>query len=133
MPHRRGHRDRGLRQLDGPGRAAGHQGPRGAHRPGRLRHRPLLPGPAAHRPVDVLKVDKSFVDDLAGGGRSVIATALVDVSVHLGLTAIAEGVETAGQADALYRMGYRYGQGYLFGRPEESPAFTEAAALTAAK
>ncbi|WP_433060781.1 putative bifunctional diguanylate cyclase/phosphodiesterase [Dactylosporangium sp. CS-033363] len=74
-------------------------------------------------PVDVLKVDKSFVDDLAGGGQSVIVTALIDVSAHLGLTAIAEGVETAEQADALYRMGYRYGQGYLFGRPEESPAF----------
>ncbi|MEU7870784.1 GGDEF domain-containing protein [Dactylosporangium sp. NPDC049140] len=58
---------------------------------------------------------------------------LVDVSAHLGLTAIAQGVETADQADALYRMGYRCGQGYLLGRPEESPAFTEAAALTAAK
>ncbi|WP_433219457.1 putative bifunctional diguanylate cyclase/phosphodiesterase [Dactylosporangium sp. CS-047395] len=75
-------------------------------------------------PVDVLKVDKSFVDDLAGGGQSAIVTALIDVSVHLGLTAIAEGVETAEQADALFRMGYRFGQGYLFGRPEESPAFT---------
>ncbi|GAA2362731.1 bifunctional diguanylate cyclase/phosphodiesterase [Dactylosporangium salmoneum] len=75
-------------------------------------------------PVDVLKVDKSFVDDVAGPGeQSVIATALIDVSNHLGLTAIAEGVETHEQADALYRMGYRYVQGYLFGRPSERPDF----------
>nr|BFE61212.1 hypothetical protein GCM10020063_057380 [Dactylosporangium thailandense] len=84
-------------------------------------------------PVDVLKVDKSFVDDLAGGGHSVIATALIDVSAHLGLTAIAEGVESADQAEALLRMGYRYAQGYLFGRPEESPDFVRAARLSPAR
>ncbi|WP_433086817.1 putative bifunctional diguanylate cyclase/phosphodiesterase [Dactylosporangium sp. CA-052675] len=84
-------------------------------------------------PVDVLKVDKSFVDDLAGGGHSVIATALIDVSAHLGLTAIAEGVESADQAEALFRMGYRYAQGYLFGRPEESPDFPRAAQLSPAR
>jgi diguanylate cyclase (GGDEF)-like protein len=76
-------------------------------------------------PVDVLKVDKSFVDDVAQpGDQSVIATALIDVSNHLGLTAIAEGVETPEQAEALYRMGYRFVQGFLFGRPAESPDFT---------
>jgi diguanylate cyclase (GGDEF)-like protein len=84
-------------------------------------------------PVDVLKVDKSFVDDLAGGGHSVIATALADVSAHLGLIAIAEGVETREQADALFRMGYRYFQGYLFGRPEESPDLAAAPVLIRAQ
>ncbi|MFI5912386.1 putative bifunctional diguanylate cyclase/phosphodiesterase [Dactylosporangium sp. NPDC051541] len=81
-------------------------------------------------PVDVLKVDKSFVDDLAGGGHSVIATALIDVSAHLGLIAIAEGVESPEQAEALARMGYRYFQGYLFGRPQEDPTFTSATPAT---
>jgi diguanylate cyclase (GGDEF)-like protein len=81
-------------------------------------------------PVDVLKVDKSFVDDLAlPGGQSVIATALIDVSNHLRLTAIAEGVETAEQADALYRMGYRYFQGFYFGLPLEFPTFAAAEPL----
>ncbi|MGI5239405.1 putative bifunctional diguanylate cyclase/phosphodiesterase [Dactylosporangium sp. CA-139066] len=76
-------------------------------------------------PVDVLKVDKSFVDDVAQpGDQAVIATALIDVSNHLRLTAIAEGVETREQAEALYRMGYRYVQGFLFGRPSEAPGFT---------
>ncbi len=69
-------------------------------------------------PVDVLKVDKSFVDNIAMAGRhAVIATALIQVADGLGLTAVAEGVETAEQAAELYRLGYRLAQGYHFGRP----------------
>jgi diguanylate cyclase len=69
-------------------------------------------------PVDVLKVDKSFVDGI--GGRSeeaVIATAMIQITNGLHLQAIAEGVETAEQADTLYRLGYRFAQGYYFSRP----------------
>ena len=69
-------------------------------------------------PVDVLKVDKSFVDNLTMAGRhAVIATALIQVSNGLGLTAVAEGVETAEQAAELHRLGYQYAQGYHFGKP----------------
>jgi diguanylate cyclase (GGDEF)-like protein len=69
-------------------------------------------------PVDILKVDKSFVDDIAGAGEHrVIAEALIHVCEGLGLTAVAEGVETAEQAEVLYRLGYRLLQGYHFGRP----------------
>jgi diguanylate cyclase (GGDEF)-like protein len=69
-------------------------------------------------PVDVLKVDKSFVDDITGAGEHrVIAEALIHVCDGLGLTAVAEGVETAEQAEVLYRLGYRLLQGYHFGRP----------------
>lgn len=79
-------------------------------------------------PVDILKVDKSFVDNVTAEGRhTVIADALVQVSSGLGLLAVAEGVETAEQADTLHRLGYRYLQGYHFGRPAEDPDF----ALTA--
>ncbi|MCO8274370.1 bifunctional diguanylate cyclase/phosphodiesterase [Actinoplanes sp. TRM 88003] len=75
-------------------------------------------------PVDVLKVDKSFVDNLAMAGRhAVIATALIQVTDGLGLTAVAEGVETAEQARSLYELGYRLAQGYHFGRPVPEPAF----------
>jgi diguanylate cyclase (GGDEF)-like protein len=78
-------------------------------------------------PVDILKVDKSFVDNIALAGReSVIASALIEVSRGLGLDAVAEGVETAEQADVLYRMGYRYAQGYFFGRPTADPLFSVA-------
>ena len=75
-------------------------------------------------PVDVLKVDKSFVDNITMAGRhAVIATALIRVSEGLGLTAVAEGVETAEQAEELYRLGYQLAQGYHFGRPEAEPDF----------
>ncbi|WP_238009019.1 bifunctional diguanylate cyclase/phosphodiesterase [Dactylosporangium sp. AC04546] len=81
-------------------------------------------------PVDILKVDKTFVDDLAApGAQAAIVTALIDVSNHLGLTAIAEGVETREQAERLVSMGYRYAQGYLFGRPTPDPDFTAPLAL----
>jgi diguanylate cyclase (GGDEF)-like protein len=75
-------------------------------------------------PVDILKVDKSFVDNVTMAGRhSVIATALINVSDGLNLDAIAEGVETAEQARELYRLGYRFAQGYHFGRPVANPQF----------
>ncbi|WP_203751515.1 putative bifunctional diguanylate cyclase/phosphodiesterase [Actinoplanes cyaneus] len=75
-------------------------------------------------PVDVLKVDKSFVDRVTEAGRhAVIARALIQVSDGLGLTAVAEGVETREQVEALYALGYRLLQGYHFGRPEAAPDF----------
>ena len=83
-------------------------------------------------PVDILKVDKSFVDNLTMAGRhAVIATALIQVSNGLGLTAVAEGVETAEQAAELYHLGYQLAQGYHFGRPVAEPDFGMAAALMA--
>ncbi|GIJ48215.1 hypothetical protein Val02_51010 [Virgisporangium aliadipatigenens] len=82
-------------------------------------------------PVDIIKVDKSFVDRVTQAGRhAVIATALIQVSNGLGLTAVAEGVETADQAAELHRLGYRFAQGYHFGKPVAEPDF--GAALTRA-
>jgi diguanylate cyclase (GGDEF)-like protein len=71
-------------------------------------------------PAHVLKVDKSFIDEITAGGRqAVISTALIEIAAGLGMTAVAEGVETAEQAAELYRLGYRLAQGYYFGRPAE--------------
>ncbi|GAB1641075.1 putative bifunctional diguanylate cyclase/phosphodiesterase [Krasilnikovia sp. MM14-A1259] len=84
-------------------------------------------------PVDVLKVDKSFVDNITMAGRhAVIATALINVSTGLGLTAVAEGVETAEQAAELHRLGYRLAQGYHFGKPVAEPDFGPAEITAAA-
>ena len=81
-------------------------------------------------PVDTIKVDKSFVDDVTSAGQqSVIAEALIRLSSGLGLAAVAEGVETAEQAEALTRLGYRYLQGYLYGRPVADPDFTRIPAV----
>ncbi|WP_239163162.1 putative bifunctional diguanylate cyclase/phosphodiesterase [Paractinoplanes rishiriensis] len=84
-------------------------------------------------PVHTLKVDKSFVDNITASGRhAVIAEALIRISSGLGLSAVAEGVETAEQAAALSRLGYRYLQGYHFGRPVADPDFELVRALAAA-
>jgi EAL domain-containing protein (putative c-di-GMP-specific phosphodiesterase class I) len=70
-------------------------------------------------PLDVLKIDKRFVDGVArGGGPSVaIPRAVVALGEALGLRTVGEGVETAAQRDALRALGCGYGQGYLFARP----------------
>jgi diguanylate cyclase (GGDEF)-like protein len=69
-------------------------------------------------PADVIKLDKSFVDNITDGGEeAVVAAALLLISDGLHLKAVAEGIETAAQAAELHRLGYRYGQGYHFGRP----------------
>ncbi|HEX8627573.1 MAG TPA: bifunctional diguanylate cyclase/phosphodiesterase [Catenuloplanes sp.] len=69
-------------------------------------------------PADTLKVDKSFVDGIGGTTEeAVIATAMIQITNGLHLQAIAEGVETAEQAETLHRLGYRFAQGYHFARP----------------
>ncbi|MEV0900580.1 EAL domain-containing protein [Actinoplanes sp. NPDC049802] len=71
-------------------------------------------------PVDVLKLDKSFVDGIADGadrGRLAVAAAVAQLVEHLDLKAVAEGIETLAQLERLRDMGYRYGQGYLMAKP----------------
>jgi diguanylate cyclase (GGDEF)-like protein len=69
-------------------------------------------------PVDVLKIDKAFVD---GVGQDVEATAIVEAVITLahtlGMEVVAEGVETAVQVDQLCRLGCDVGQGYYFAKP----------------
>ncbi len=69
-------------------------------------------------PVDVLKVDQSFVDGLGSDpSDSAIVTAIVTLAHTLGLSAIAEGVETTTQLDELRRLGCDMAQGFLMARP----------------
>ncbi|WP_412736589.1 putative bifunctional diguanylate cyclase/phosphodiesterase [Krasilnikovia sp. MM14-A1259] len=69
-------------------------------------------------PVDILKIDRSFVAELNGTPEgSGIAEAILRLSQVLHLTTIAEGVETASQAAELQLMGCGIGQGYLFAKP----------------
>jgi diguanylate cyclase (GGDEF)-like protein len=69
-------------------------------------------------PVDAIKVDKSFVDGLGGTPQQeAIVTALTGIAETMGLRTVAEGVETAEQAQRLFELGYRYAQGFLFARP----------------
>jgi diguanylate cyclase (GGDEF)-like protein len=71
-------------------------------------------------PVDVLKLDKSFVDGIADGGdrgRLAVAAAVAQLVEYLQLKAVAEGIESQAQLERLRDMGYRYGQGYFMAKP----------------
>ncbi|WP_030435953.1 putative bifunctional diguanylate cyclase/phosphodiesterase [Actinoplanes subtropicus] len=83
-------------------------------------------------PVDVIKVDKSFVDGLGGTPQQeAIVTALTGIARTMGLRTVAEGVETAEQAERLHELGYRHVQGFHFARP--LPAATIDAMLSGAE
>jgi diguanylate cyclase (GGDEF)-like protein len=69
-------------------------------------------------PVDAIKVDRSFVDGLGAEDEdTAIVSAIVDIAHSLGLSAIAEGVETPEQLASLHELGCPAAQGYLFAAP----------------
>jgi EAL domain-containing protein (putative c-di-GMP-specific phosphodiesterase class I) len=69
-------------------------------------------------PVDVLKIDRSFVNGLGKDLEdSAVAAAVVSLADSLGLITVAEGVETSLQRDCLIGLGCSRAQGYLFARP----------------
>ncbi|BCY13579.1 bifunctional diguanylate cyclase/phosphodiesterase [Actinoplanes sp. L3-i22] len=69
-------------------------------------------------PVSWLKVDKSFVDGVTTRSpQAVIVDGLIGITRGLRIQAVAEGVETAEQAERLHAAGYRFAQGYHFARP----------------
>src|SRR5207244_8419692 len=71
-----------------------------------------------HLPVDILKIDRSFVRDLPGDpGKVSLAAATVQLAHNLGIIPLAEGIETTAQRDYLTAHGCTLGQGFLFGAP----------------
>lgn len=77
-------------------------------------------------PVDVIKIDRSFVDGLVTDPRSmVVVRAVLEIARQLGLRVVAEGIETAEQADLLRDLGCFLGQGYFFSRPVPPADTTE--------
>ncbi|HEY3121012.1 MAG TPA: EAL domain-containing protein [Vicinamibacteria bacterium] len=83
-----------------------------------------------HRlPIDALKIDRSFVGSMGEKRENTeIVRTIVTLGHDLGMSVVAEGVETEAQRDALRAMGCDYGQGYLFSPPVEASV---AAALAA--
>jgi EAL domain-containing protein (putative c-di-GMP-specific phosphodiesterase class I) len=72
-----------------------------------------------HRyPVDVVKIDRSFVASLGSGGRAdAVSRAVIQLAHDLRITTVAEGVETAEQIRQLRLLGCDIAQGYYFSRP----------------
>jgi diguanylate cyclase (GGDEF)-like protein len=69
-------------------------------------------------PIDVLKVDKSFIDDIAlGSDKANLARAIIELGRTMNLDIVAEGIEDAGQVAELVRLNCRMGQGFHFARP----------------
>jgi EAL domain-containing protein (putative c-di-GMP-specific phosphodiesterase class I) len=88
-------------------------------------------------PVDILKIDKSFVDRIAdpqdglpadgdgGAQRSVMVSAISQLAHALSLQMVAEGIEAPEQVTTLRGLACQFGQGYYFARPLTADALGE--------
>ena len=79
-----------------------------------------------HRfPIDVLKIDRSFVRDMQQEGRNYqVVETIITLSNQLGLAVVAEGIETPAQLDWLRQLGCKFGQGFLFAKPAPAATIT---------
>jgi diguanylate cyclase (GGDEF)-like protein/PAS domain S-box-containing protein len=75
-------------------------------------------------PIDVLKIDKTFVDEITGDGPDgpALVRAIIDLAKNLHMATVAEGIEATEQLAELRAAGCGSGQGYLFARPLKADA-----------
>ncbi|GGM39671.1 hypothetical protein GCM10011351_27270 [Paraliobacillus quinghaiensis] len=74
-------------------------------------------------PIDTIKIDKSFIDDIENKTNLSIIKTIIDIGLNLNLDIIAEGIEMQEQFNTLDRLNCGYGQGYLFSRPVPANEF----------
>lgn len=85
-------------------------------------------------PVDIIKIDRSFVSRLGSDGASdVVVGSIIDIATKLDMKLVAEGIETSEQAAALSQLGCVMGQGYLYARPASMADTTRLLSLFAGK
>ena len=83
-------------------------------------------------PLDVLKIDRSFVSGVdSNADDRAIVKATIDMAHAVGLTVVAEGVETREQEEQLRALGCDLAQGYLYARPQPPNAITDLLAVRA--
>jgi diguanylate cyclase (GGDEF)-like protein len=76
-------------------------------------------------PASELKIDRSFITGILEDARSeAIVRSIIDLARNLGLTVVAEGIETEAVLDALAALGCQTGQGYFISRPQPADALT---------
>jgi diguanylate cyclase (GGDEF)-like protein/PAS domain S-box-containing protein len=69
-------------------------------------------------PIDILKIDKSFVDGIVrGGNQAALARTIISLGDSLALRTVAEGIETDAQRNVLRDLGCHLGQGFLYAKP----------------
>ena len=68
-------------------------------------------------PFDTIKIDKSFLASSGSQSRPIILKSIVNLAHDLGMTVVAEGVETKADASKLHKLGCEYAQGFMFGEP----------------
>jgi diguanylate cyclase (GGDEF)-like protein len=72
-------------------------------------------------PFTELKLDRSFLTSLGEQGRDAVAEAVLSLGGALGLTVVAEGIESQSQAERLRQLGCRFVPGFYLGRPSDVP------------
>ena len=76
-------------------------------------------------PIDILKIDKAFVDVVGSDTDAALARAVIALGDSLGMRTVAEGIESAAQLDGLRDLGCTLGQGFYFARPIPAAAVDE--------
>jgi diguanylate cyclase (GGDEF)-like protein len=76
-------------------------------------------------PIDVLKIDKAFVESVGSGSDNALTRAIIALGTALGLTMVAEGIERVEQVEGLRFLGCPSGQGYFFSRPVPAAEFDQ--------
>lgn len=76
-------------------------------------------------PLDVLKVDRAFVNELEQKNTAELARSIIAIGHHMSMCVVAEGVEQKQQVETLHKMGCNIFQGYYFGRPMPAEEFKQ--------
>ncbi|MGL4500856.1 MAG: EAL domain-containing protein, partial [Planktothrix sp.] len=74
-------------------------------------------------PLDIIKIDRSFIGNLDSRGKNLeVVQAILNLAHHLGMSVVAEGIETPEQLSLLRLLGCELAQGYLFAKPLDADA-----------